>query len=251
MHTKQAIVTGASEGIGRAFAIALANRGWAVLAVARRKDALAQLMVNLSGEGHGFLVADLSTAQGMADVEQRMHDLHIHLLVNNAGVGAVGGFTQVARATHTHLVALNITALTALSHAFMQQAQAGDTLINVSSILAFAPQPVQPIYSATKAFVTSLSESLWIEGKRRGVHVIGLHPGATDTRFGENAGRHTDVKRPYWMLSSPETVVSVALKAMDDKSGPNIVPGLFNKIFLLAQGWLPRGWILRAMGRAS
>jgi len=251
MQKKQAIVTGASEGIGRAFAIALGKLGWAVLAVARRQEALAQLLLDLPGDGHGFIVADLGTFEGVAAVERRMQDLHVHLLVNNAGVGAVGGFTSVKRTTHRHLIELNITALTHLRHAFMNQAQAGDTLINVSSILAFAPQPVQPVYSATKAYVTSLSESLWIEGKSRGVHVFGLHPGATDTRFGFNAGRPAELKRPFWMLSSPEAVVAVALRAMERKSGPNIVPGLFNRLFLLAAGWLPRGWLLSVMGRAN
>jgi uncharacterized protein len=251
VSNKHAIVTGASEGIGRAFAMDLAGRGWSVLAVARNEDLLAKLLVTLPGDGHGFLIADLATPEGVAAVEQRMQDLHVHLLVNNAGIGAVGGFTQVNRATHRHLVSLNISALTDLSHAFMKQAQAGDTLINVSSILAFVPQPVQPVYSATKAFVTSLSESLWIEGKPRGVHVFGLHPGATDTRFGSNAGRPASSKRPGWMLGSSETVVAVALRAMEKKHGPNIVPGLVNRLFLLGAGWLPRGWLLRVMGRAT
>lgn len=250
MNNKQAIVTGASEGIGRAFAIALASGGWTVLAVARRPKALAQLLPALPGAGHSVLVADLATSAGVAAVEQRMQDLHVHLLVNNAGVGAVGGFTAVGRETHRHLIALNISAVADLSHAFMKQAQAGDTLINVSSILAFAPQPVQPVYSATKAFVTSLSESLWVEGKPRGVHVFGLHPGATDTRFGANAGRPSGSKRPFWMLSTPEAVVAVALKAMDGKCGPNVVPGLFNKVFLQLQRWMPRRWLVRVMGRA-
>lgn len=245
------MVTGASEGIGRVFATTLAARGYSVLAVARTESALADLMSTLPGRGHAFVVADLGTAAGIALIEDRIRQAHVDLLVNNAGVGAVGGFTGQSRATHRHLIHLNITALTDLSHAFMQQAQAGDTLINVSSVLAFAPQPVQPIYSATKAFVTSLSESLWIEGKKRGVHVIGLHPGATDTRFGESSGRPKGARRPGWMMSSPASVVHTALRAMDKKNGPSIVPGLFNRLFCQATRWLPRKVTLAAMGRTN
>ena len=251
MIQKQAVVTGASEGIGRVFATALAARGFSVLAVARTQSALADLVSTLPGQGHAFVVADLGTAAGIALVEDRIRKVHVDLLVNNAGVGAVGGFTSQPRATHHHLLYLNITALTDLSHAFMQQAQAGDTLINVSSVLAFAPQPVQPIYSATKAFVTSLSESLWVEGKTRGVHVIGLHPGATDTRFGESSGRPKGARRPGWMMSSPASVVHTALRAVKKKKGPNIVPGLLNRLFCQATRWLPRKMTLAAMGRAS
>lgn len=251
MNNKQAIVTGASEGIGRAFAFELSRRGFRVLVVARRQQALDDLVRSLPGNGHASVAADLSCSEGVTALEGRMKSMHVDLLVNNAGVGAVGGFAAVDRATHRHLIALNITALTDLSHAFMSQAKPGDTLINVSSVLAAAPQPAQPVYSATKAFVTSLSESLWIEGKVRGIHVFGLHPGATDTRFGEHAGRPCRNKRPAWMLSTPEAVVAVALRAVDKRRGPNVVPGLFNKLFVHGASIVPRWWVLAAMARST
>lgn len=245
------MVTGASEGIGRAFARALAERGYAVTLVARREAALAEVLRQMNGEGHGLLAADLSTADGLAATRARLADRHVHLLVNNAGVGAFGPFGALPLETHLEVCRLNMQALVALSHAFCQQAQPEDALVNVSSILGFAPQPSQPIYAATKAFVTSLTESLWLEQKARGVHVMGLHPGATSTRFGEHAGRPMGFRRPVWMSQSPEQVVDVALRALDRKKGPSVACGLVGRIFVTGARWLPRSWLVRLMRAAG
>ncbi|MDX2020116.1 MAG: SDR family NAD(P)-dependent oxidoreductase [Deltaproteobacteria bacterium] len=250
MH-RQAVVTGASMGIGRAFAVTLAARGYRVLAVARSEPALARLLLELPGDGHGLLVADLATPEGVAAVVARMKDDRVHLLVNNAGAGLVGGFHEPRIDAHLRLIDLNVRALTCLCHAFLQQTQPGDALINVSSVLAFAPQPTQPVYAATKAFVGSLTESLWQEGQSRGVHVLSVAPGPTATEFGKHAGRPPGWGRAQWTLSTPEQVVHAALGALDRKRGPHVVPGLFNKVFVGLTHFVTRRWLVRLMGRAG
>ena len=250
MH-RQAIVTGASEGIGRALAVQLAARGYRVLAVARNAEALRQLQMELPGDGHGMLMADLATNDGVEALVARTKEAHVHLFVNNAGVGLVGGFCKPSIASHVHLIDLNITALTRLSHEFMQQAQPGDALVNVASILSFAPQPSQPVYAATKAFVGSLTESLWLEAQSLGVHVLSVAPGPTATKFGEHAGRASGWRRAGWSLSTPEDIAQATLHALDRKRGPHLVPGVLNKLFTLLTRLVSRKRLVKLMARVS
>lgn len=245
------MVTGASEGIGQAFARALARDGWAVTLVARSRERLASLQEELPGSAHQVLPADLGTREGVAAVEHALSASRVHLLVNNAGVGLLGGFVAHEEEAHLALVRLNVEALTRLAHAFCRQAQAGDGLINVSSVLAAAPQPAQPVYAATKAYVSSLSESLWHEMRPRGVHVLNLQPGATRTAFGQHAGRPATWRRPSWLSQSPESVAAYALSAWEARRGPTVTTGLGNRLFVRGATVLPRRWLLALMARAT
>jgi short-subunit dehydrogenase len=156
---KMALITGASEGIGKVFAIRLAKSGYQVTAVARRENKLKELIQTL-GAGHQVLAADLSTSEGQNLVAKKLEMNKYDILVNNAGVGTVGAFTQVPLEKQMAMIRLNCEALVVLSHAFLKNAKEGDSLLNVSSTLAFLPMPMTGLYCATKAFVTSLSESL-------------------------------------------------------------------------------------------
>ena len=251
MGVKSALVTGASEGIGRAFAVALAAQGYTLVLVARNEAALTSLATQLRGDGHVCLAADLATPEGVTAVCDRLQSTPVQLLINNAGVGLVGGFCQPAIEQHLALVRLNIEALTRLSFAFCAQAKAGDALINVSSVLAAAPQPAQPVYAATKAFVTSLSESLWYEMGARKVLVMALQPGATLTRFHTHAGRPATWQRPGWLSQTPEAVVACALAALQSHRGPTVTSGAGNRLFVWAAKRLPRQWLVKLMARTS
>ncbi len=251
MSTTRAIVTGASEGIGRAFALALSDRGYAVTLVARNEAALDALLPQLSGQGHIKVVADLTTADGVDRVVQAMAVSPVNLLVNNAGAGLVGAFAAKQLEQQLSLVRLNIEALTHLTHAFCRQAKSGDALINVSSVLAAAPQPAQPMYAATKAFVSSLTESLWHEMRSRNVLVMALQPGATRTRFNEAAGRPAGWQRPSWLSQSPEAVVACALGALDARRGPTVTSGFGNQVFVWVARVLPRRWLVALMARTT
>ncbi|MGE3975545.1 MAG: SDR family NAD(P)-dependent oxidoreductase [Bdellovibrionales bacterium] len=245
-HHKTALVTGASEGIGRALAKKLAHEGYQITLVARNKKRLEELLVELPGT-HELAIADLSTTEGVQKICRTLTQKHYHLLVNNAGFGLIGEFEQLSLEKNIEMLHLNIEALVALSHAFLVQAQRGDALVNVSSVLAFAPLPANGLYSATKAFVTSFSETLWHNQKKRGVYVMNLCPGITATEFHRRAG---DSQRtpPAALMQTPEEVAEATLQALRRRRDPTIVSGYKNQFMAQIFKTLPRKSLLKILG---
>lgn len=242
---KTALITGASEGIGRAFAKKLALQGFSITAVARNEALLQSLMKELKGT-HTYVLADLASVVGQQKIMQLFQEQHFDLLINNAGVGTSGGLLDVPLDRQLAMLHLNCEALVKLSYAYLQHAQMGDALINVSSTLAFLPLPSVGLYCATKAFVTSLSESLWFEQKSRGVYVMNLCPGVTTTRFRENAGgkvRHL----PKGISQTPEEVVDVAIEELRRRAHPTIITGWKNFLFANLTRILPRSVVVLMM----
>ena len=247
----RAVVTGASEGIGRALALALGRAGYSVTAVARNAARLEELMAEMVGDDHRVVVADLSTGEGVAATLAAMKDEHVSLMVNNAAFGAVGDFAELPLDRQVSMLRVNVEALTILSHAFLKQAVAGDHLCNLSSVVAFLPQPAQPVYSATKAYVTSLTETLWSEARKRGIHVFAVHPGATDTQFAVRAGRTTGRPRPNFVRQVPEEVAAEILRTLEGPWGPHVVTGLPNRLAVALGRLLPRKLLLALVGRVT
>jgi uncharacterized protein len=248
----RAIVTGASEGIGRALAVALARAGYPVTAVARNRERLDSLLAELTGDDHRVLVADLASEAGVAAVTAAIERDHCALLVNNAAFGAVGEFAEVPLDKQVQMLRVNVEAPVVLAHAFLRQAARGDALVNVSSVVAYMPQPAQPVYSATKAFLTTLSETLWQNAKQRGVKVFAVHPGATETQFAVRAGRDPAKPRPKLIRQLPEEVAADVLRALEDGPwGPNLVTGLPNRLFCSIARLLPRKLLLALLSRLA
>ncbi|MNR78892.1 3-oxoacyl-[acyl-carrier-protein] reductase FabG [compost metagenome] len=224
MATRKALVTGASGGIGRVFAQRLAKDGYRVTAVARTEARLQELVAELGGECR-YLVADLSTPEGMARVAEDIGTESYDLLVNNAGVGVYGAFDDMSLEEHRALIRLNCEAPMALAYAFLGKAKRGDALINVASMLGFFGLPTLSVYSATKAFVRSFTETLWFEQKARGVYVMALCPGPTSSNF-HDASRGTAGNRPSAAISqTPEQVVDEAMKALAARRKPTVLTG--------------------------
>lgn len=246
-EVRKALVTGASEGIGRAFAKKLAAEGYYVTAVARNEERLKSLLQEL-GPQHQYLVADLGSDKGITAIEKELFAHHYTLLINNAGFGTYGKFESLAIEKSLEMIKLNIEALVRLSHSFLTNATSGDTLINVSSVLSFAPMPMNGVYSATKAFVTSFSESLWYEQKSRGVFVMGLCPGVTSTLFHKRAGGTDKKSAPAAITETPEAVVENALRALKRRHNPTVVSGHKNGIMVRLMNTLPRKAVLNMMG---
>src|SRR6266516_7963303 len=171
---KAALITGASSGIGEAFAHILAARGMNLVLVARSADKLRVIAQALS-EQHGIradvVTADLCREGAMQEVYQRTQALGVpvDLLVNNAGFGTYGCFDTLAPEREHEEIMLNVTALVDLTHAFLpamvERKEGG--VINVASIAAFKPLPYQAVYGASKAFVLSFSLALWGENRTR------------------------------------------------------------------------------------
>lgn len=237
----KALVTGAGSGIGRAIATALAAAGYSVTAVGRREDRLKDV-VRALGPGHDHLAADLATADGLQAVTDRLTEAPYTLLVNNAGTAVHGGFAETPLQDSLAVLDLNCRAVVTLAHAFLARARPGAALVNVSSTLGFTPKPGLGVYSATKAFVTSFSESLWHEQKARGVHVLALCPGVTATES-QQAG---DV--PAWLVQTPEDVAARALRALRDREGPTVVSGRHNAVLTAVTGLLPRRTAVSLLG---
>ncbi|HET6346988.1 MAG TPA: SDR family NAD(P)-dependent oxidoreductase [Myxococcota bacterium] len=240
-----ALITGGTEGIGLAFARALAAEGYTLTLVARRAARLAAVSESLPGGPHAAVTADLSTEEGLSVVVDALRDRPPTLLVNNAGAGCYGAFHFGTWSEQGSLWRLNAEALATLAHVFLAGARPGDALINVSSILGFLPQPTSAMYSATKAFVTALSEALWYENRKRGVYVMGLHPGITHTSFRSRAGGS---RSPAFWAASPEAVVARALRALRRRRQPTVVFGGFNHLLAALPRLFPRQLLIRILG---
>ena len=246
---KRAVVTGASSGIGREFAIQLAARGYRVTGVARREERLQELLNALPGEGHGYLVAELSRPAGVAAVADSLAAEHCDLLVNNAGYSCFESFHESALESQDDMLSVNCRAVMALAHAFLRQSRQGDALINVSSIVAFLPTPAQPMYCASKAFIASLSECLWAEHRKRGVYVMGLCPGITATEFILTAtgGESDGTTLPASMIQTSSEVVGEAMRALEKRGKATIVTGRTNRLMMLMPRLLSRHRLLKTL----
>jgi short-subunit dehydrogenase len=248
---KFALVTGASSGIGEEFARQLAQKGYDIIIVARRKDRLDRLAQEISEGGRNAEVieADLSRPEGVGQVVERLEKGDVSVLINNAGFGTNGNFADLPVERELEEIDLNIRALTQLSHAALQSMrETGKGLIlNVASTGAYQPVPYMSTYAATKAYVLSFSEGLHEEAKEYGVTVTCLCPGGTRTEFQQVAGVSEDgIPRFSWMSS--EAVVGHALKAA--KSGSAIAtPGMVNKVTVNLGRVFPRFAVRKISGR--
>lgn len=209
-QNKTVLVTGSSMGIGEIFARELTRRGARVILVARSEDKLKKLASELGTAR--YVAADL-TAPGAASKvfdEVKAMGLEVDVLVNNAGFGAHGPFLESSLEGYRGQVALNVGALVELTYLFLPGIEArGGGVIQVASTAAFQPVPYMAVYGATKAFVLSFSEALWAEYRGRGVRILALCPGATDTPFFERSGESAALGAK----ASPEDVVRVGLDA--------------------------------------
>ncbi|MFU5804168.1 SDR family NAD(P)-dependent oxidoreductase [Pseudomonas aeruginosa] len=189
-----ALITGASTGIGATYAERLAQRGHDLVLVARDKARLDALAQRLRGEHQvaiDVLQADLTNQADLAAVEARLRDdARIDILINNAGMAQSGDFVQQTAESIDCLITLNTTALTRLAAAVAPrfvQAGAG-SIVNIGSVVGFAPEFGMSIYGATKAFVLFLSQGLNLELASKGIYVQAVLPAATRTEIWERAG---------------------------------------------------------------
>jgi uncharacterized protein len=182
-----ALVTGASSGIGAEIARVLASRGCALTLVARRADRLEHLAADLSAKVRVDVVpADLADEAGVVTVEQRLREQPVELLVNNAGVGTGGTFHTLPIDAELHEISLNVVAVVRLTRAALPaMVDAGrGGILNVSSLAGDQPLRGGATYSASKAYVTTFSESVAAELRGTGVHVTVVKPGFTYTEMG-------------------------------------------------------------------
>ena len=228
---QRALITGASSGIGREFACQLAAQGTRLVVVARRQSRLEELALELETMvAVDVLVADLSDSDDVERVVRRVaSDTEpVDLLINNAAIGGNGHFVDMAIEHELDLIAVNVTALVALSHAAARRMTAAGqgTIINVSSIAGNQPRGGVAVYGASKAFVTAFSQALASELEGSGVRCTVLVPGLTETEFHRANGITETSPRALWMQS--EDVVAKALEAAS--AGRRfVIPGMVNR----------------------
>jgi len=215
-----ALITGASSGIGAVYAERLARRGYDLILVARnqdRLDRLASRLVTATSRSVRVVAADLGQTQDLRSVEKILRsDPSITLLVNNAGVGSAAPLLDSDVTRMEAMIDLNVTALTRLTYAVAPEfvARGKGTIVNIASIVAVAPELLNGVYGATKAFVLAFTQSLHHELAAKGVRVQAVLPGAIRTEFWDIAG-HPVESLPQAIVMDAEDLVDAALAGLD------------------------------------
>jgi hypothetical protein len=244
-----ALVTGASSGIGRAYARALHARGERVLLVARRLDRLQELSNELGGAQQARALAlDVTDPDALARLEAELAAArwHVALLINNAGAGDTGRFSEQDAARLRQIVELNVQSLMALTRHVLpgMLARHQGAIVNVVSNGAFQPVPFLTVYAATKSFVLSFSEGLSEELRGSGVQVQALCPGLTDTEFFEVARTDSDLWVNRLPRLTPEAVVRASLRGLARRR-VRVIPGLGDRVMAAAVPFVPGSWVRR------
>ena len=241
-----AVVTGASSGIGVEFAKALAREGHALLLVARRRERLERLAAELIAQHGGeveILVSDLATDDGCLALEQRLENEPVAVLVNNAGFGSLGRFFDIPVESQDQMHRLHVLATMRLMHAalpgMIERGQGA--IINVASVAGFLQTAGNVSYCATKAWMNSFTEGIWLELKaaRSPVKVQALCPGYTRSEFHDTLKMdRSRIPAPLWM--SAEFVVAESLSGLE-RNQLFVIPGWKYRAMMRAWGVLPKG----------
>lgn len=247
-----ALITGASSGIGAAYARQLAAQGCTLILVARSAERLHEIAAQVKAQ-HGcraeVIVADLSEGGAGQVLSEAVHarGLAVDLLINNAGFGTVGAFAQQDAVRERDEIAVNVAAVVDITHAFLPAMleRGYGAVVNVASLAAMQPLPYMSVYAASKAFVLSFSSGLWGEVYQRGVHVMAVCPGPVDTHFFDatgSSGLRDSV--PQGMMLSADAVVAGSLKALRRKRMV-YVPGVGNRAAAFGVPFIPRKLLAR------
>ncbi|HET9540892.1 MAG TPA: SDR family oxidoreductase [Candidatus Limnocylindria bacterium] len=256
MAQRTALITGASAGIGAAFAEVFAANGFDLVLTARREDRLSAVAARLR-ERHGRRVEVVPIDHGEPSAAERLcaeldaRRITVDALVNNAGYGVPGLYANVPWATQQTMLQVMVVGVAELTRRLwpgMLERGYG-RVINVASLAGLVPAPAgHTLYGATKAFLIKFSEALAQEGQPHGVHVTAVCPGFTRSEFHDVTGTREQMnKLPSWFWLDAETVARVGFDAVE-AGVPVCVIGRLNRAIALAVRYVP-GWIVNAVGR--
>ncbi len=250
------LITGASNGIGEAFAKRLAKEKHNLLLVARTESKLKTLCQQLSEQYNvsaQYIAIDLAKEESAEIIAEEVakRNLQATWLINNAGIGNGGDFLEYSLDDYKNLMNLNMEAMVALTYHFLpaMRANKSGTIINVGSMASFNPLPYMNVYAATKGFVKYFTQALWEENRPFNVQTMLLCPGATETGFFDAAKIGSERKSSYSTkkMETPEEVVDAAMKGLQRKSIITI-SGLQNKISHKLFSLLPGKFMLKTVG---
>ncbi|AJR23429.1 MULTISPECIES: SDR family oxidoreductase [Sphingobium] len=223
-----ALITGASTGIGAVYADRLARRGFDLILVARdrpRLDALAERLRGEAGVDVEVIAADLTAEGDLQRIEERLAAGDVTMLVNNAGMSLNGGILDNDTPQLSRIIALNVTAPTRLASAAGKAfvAAGRGAIVNLSSVLALAPEMFDGVYSGTKAFILNLSQSMATQLRDKGVRVQAVLPGATRTEIWARSGKDVDAFPAGFVMEAGD-MVDAALLGFDRGETVTIPP---------------------------
>lgn len=236
-YNKTALITGASEGIGKDFAFELARQGFSLYLVARNQEKLKKVQHELK-EKFGISVSignkDLSDTRAVASLLEETKDFSFGIVVLAAGFGTGGEFSSIPIETELNLVDLNCRSVVQLSHHFINQSKGKERLglILFGSLVGFQGVPWTATYAASKAFVQSFAEGLYGENRGQGIDVLSVAPGPVNSGFGGRAGMNMG------MSQSPNGIAKSALSELGKSS--TVRPGFLSKFLGYSLSSLPR-----------
>jgi uncharacterized protein len=256
-RSKTALVTGASSGIGLELTKLFAKDEYSLVLVSRNHDALSKLGEELRKQNDvpiTLIAKDLSVSSTPEEIynELEEHAIQVDVLVNCAGLGASGFFSEIDPTTEASMIEVNVIALTKLTRLFLKgmlKRRRGG-ILNVASTAAFQPGPLMAVYYATKAYVLSFSEALAEEVRESGVVVTALCPGPTRTSFQTKAGtEQSRLFRGRGILDA-ETVARVGYEGFKNRKTV-IIPGFINRLRAFGVRLAPRDWVTRVARRMN
>jgi short-subunit dehydrogenase len=242
---KWSLITGASSGIGKEYALQLSKLGSNTIILARREKRLQELKSEIlqkyPDQKVHIIQVDLSKENGAQIIFEKISSLkiNIHILINNAGLGSYTPLLETDWEGQKEMILLNIMSLTQLTHYFVQHmAQHGEEsyITNVASIAAYISPPNFSTYNGTKSFVRTFSSTLSEELRKSNIHVFCLSPGGVTTEFSEVSGQELSTSANRAMMN-PHDVTSMAIKAMFSKK-TSLIPGFSNKMMALIARFL-------------
>jgi len=244
-----ALITGASKGIGKSMALALAKRGFNLYMVSRSEQELKDLAKDVQ-EKYGVraetLSADLSKIDGAKQTADwiKQNNWPLSVLINNAGYGIWGEYADLNLEEQLEMCHLNMDTVVYLSHELIPVLKKADQsyIMNVASTAAYQAVPTLAVYSATKAFVLSFTRALRFELKKTSVSVSCLCPGPADTGFAQRAGMDALSKMAAKFNMQPDIVAEAAINGMLKRKS-EIIPGFTNRIGAYANRFLPKAFI--------
>lgn len=254
-----ALITGATSGIGKAYAACFAGMGYDLMVTGRRMDKLEQLCAELSA-AYGIhaeaIKAELSEEADMGRLlEEITHRDNIAILVNNAGFGSGVEFSRNNLEEHLKMLDVHVRASVRLVYAVLPQmiGRREGVIINISSLGAYMPAPGSTMYSATKLFLASFTESLHMEVRRYGIKTRCICPGFTHTEFHERRKEGKVNKAGKFMWMEAEDVVNMTIKSLK-RNKIIVVPGIINRLLIAITGIMPRRlyyFIMERSGKAK